>query len=57
MFKTLDEFELAFRRHQDSEGCSYDPWDIMMARREYQVNPRKYDWLVRAEKRRLSHLL
>jgi hypothetical protein len=40
-----DEFELAFRRHMEEGGHSYDPWDIAWSWCDYQKNPAKYKWL------------
>lgn len=44
MSVTKDQFELAFRRHQDEAGCSYDQWDIEVNWINYQEAPEEH-WL------------
>lgn len=43
--RTKDEFELAYRRTQDRDGHSYDPYDIAVAWVGYQKNPADYAWV------------
>ena len=38
-------FELRYRKYMEKNGCSYDPWDIREAWKQYQEAPEKYQYI------------
>ena len=40
-----NQFELAYRRAMDNDGCSYDEWDINQAWYGHQKNPADFKWI------------